>query len=134
MLAVSGDSYHEGFHSLLDKTPQVAFDAYPRGNALAAELSGVEGVRQLQNFTKGFFVLRNDDGRMLISDLRMGQEPDNIFTFAVAEKRSAAVPLVVPEQLRRRGVIKCSLLWLSQRITGTAVPTPLKFCGNSAPL
>ena len=134
VLAVSGDSYHEGFYSLLDKTPQVAFDAYPRGNALAAELSGVKGVQQLQGFTKGFSALRDDDGRVLISDLRMGQEPDYIFTFAVAEKRSAAVPLVVPEQLRRRGDIRCSLSWLSQRITATVVSPPLKFCGNSAPL
>ena len=134
VVAVSGDSYHEGFYSLFDKTPQIPFDAYPRGNALAAELSGVEGVQQLKSFTKGFFALRDEAGRVLISDLRMGQEPNYIFTFAVAEKRSAAVPLVVPEQLGRRGDLKCSLSWLSQRIMGMAVPPPVKFCGNSAPL
>ena len=134
VVAVAGDAYHEGFYSLLDTTPQVAFDAYPRGNALAAELSGVEGVQRLKGFTKGFFALRDDAGRVLISDLRMGQEPDYIFTFAVAEKRSAAVPLVVPEQLGQRGDLKCSLSWLSQRIMGMAVPPPVKFCGNSAPL
>jgi inner membrane protein len=134
VVAVSGDSYHEGFYSLFDKPPQIEFDAYPRGNALAAELSGVEGVQRLKGFTKGFFALREDAGRVLISDLRMGQEPDYIFTFAVAEKRSAAVPLAVPEQLGRRGDIKCSLSWLGQRIVGTALPPPVKFCGNSAPL
>ena len=133
VVAVSGDSYHEGFYSLFDKTPQIAFDAYPRGNALAAELRGVEGVQRLRDFTKGFFALREDAGRVLISDLRMGQEPDYTFTFAVAEKRSAAVPLAVPEQLGRRGDIKCSLSWLGQRIVGTALPPPVKFCGNSAP-
>lgn len=109
VLAVSGDSYHEGFCSLLDKTPQVAFDAYPRGNALAAKLSDVERVQRLKGFTKGFFALRDEAGRVLISDLRMGQEPDYTFTFAVAEKHSAAVPLAMPEQLGRRGDIKCSL-------------------------
>ena len=133
VLAVSGDSYHEGFYSLLDKTPQVAFDAYPRGNALAAALSGVDGVRRLTGFTHGFFALREEAGRILISDLRMGQEPDYIFTFAVAEKRSAAVPLAVPEQLGRRGNIRCSLFWLGQRIASAAVPPPVRFCGNSAP-
>ena len=133
VLGVSGDAYHEGFYSLLDKTPQVAFDAYPRGNALAAELSGVEGVQRLKGFTKGFFALREDADRVLISDLRMGHEPDYIFTFAVAEKRSAAVPLAVPEQLGRRGDINCSLSWLGQRIASSAVPPPVKFCGNSAP-
>ena len=134
VLAVSGDSYHEGFYSLFDKTPQVAFGAYPRGNALAAELSGVEGVQRLRGFTDGFVALREEAGRVLISDLRMGQEPDYTFTFAVAEKRSAAVPLAVPEQLERRGNIKCSLSWLGQRIVGTKLPPPVKFCENSAPL
>ena len=134
VVAVSGDSYHEGFYSLLDKTPQVAFDAYPRGNAVATELSGMEGVQRLKGFTKGFFALRDEAGRVLISDLRMGQEPDYLFTFAVAEKRSAAVPLAVPEQLGRRGDIKCRLSWMGQRIAGTAPPPPAKFCGNSAPL
>ena len=132
VVAVSGDAYHEGFYSLLDETQQVTFDAYPRGNALAAELSGVEGVQRLTSFTKGFFALRNEAGRVLISDLRMGQEPDYTFTFAVAEKRSAAVPLAVPEQLGRRGDIRCSLSWLGQRIVESAVPPPVQLCGNSA--
>ena len=109
VLAVSGDSYHEGFYSLLDKTPRVTFDAYPRGKALAAELSDVEGVQRLKGFIKGFFALCDEAGRVLISDLRMGPEPDYTFTFAVAEKRSAAVPLAMPEQFGRRGDIKCSL-------------------------
>ena len=132
-VALSGDSYHEGFYSLLDKTPQVAFNAYPRGNALAAELSGVESVQRLKGFTHGFFALREEAGRVLISDLRMGQEPDYTFTFAVAEKRSAAVPLAAPEQLGRRGDIKCSLSWLGQRIASAAVPPPVRLCAFAAP-
>ncbi len=133
VVALSGDSYYEGFFSLLDKTPQVTFDVYPRGNALAEELSGVEGVQRLKGFTSGFYALREEAGRMLISDLRMGQEPDYTFTFAVAEKRSAAVPLSSPEQLGQPGDIRCSLAWLGQRMTGTAVPPPVKFCKNFAP-
>ena len=133
VVAVSGDSYHEGFYSLLDKTPQLAFDAYPRGNALAAALSGVAGVQRLTGFAQGFVALREDAGRVLISDLRMGQEPHYIFTFAVAEKRSAAVPLAIPEQLGQRGSIECSLAWLGQRIASAAVPPPVRFCASAAP-
>ena len=140
VVAISGDSYHEGFYSLLDKNdkgdhaeprPQIAFDAYPRGNALAADLRGVEGVKRLSGFTKGFFALRETDGRVLISDLRMGQEPDYTFTFAVAEKRGSMVPLAMPEQVAGRGDIKCSLSWLRQRIVGAPLPAPVKFCGSS---
>lgn len=72
-------------------------------------MSDVEGVQRLKGFTKGFFALRDEAGRVLISDLRMGPEPDYTFTFAEAEERSAAVPLAMPKQLGRRGNIKCSL-------------------------
>ena len=133
-VSVSGDLYHEGFYSLFDKTPQIAFDAYARGNLLAAELSGIEGVPRLRAFTKGFFALRDEAGRVLISDLRMGQEPDYIFTFAVAEKRSAAVPLAVPEQFKGRCDIACGLSWLGKRIWGGApLPPPPPFCASAAP-
>jgi inner membrane protein len=128
VVAVSGDSYHEGFYSLFDKTPRIAFDAYPRGNALAADLSVVEGVRRLRGFTQGFFALRETAGRVLISDLRMGQEPNYTFTFAIAEKHSAPVPLAVPEQLGNRGDIGCSLSWLRQRLWGAPLPPPMRFC------
>ena len=131
VVVVSGDAYHEGFYSLFDKTPQMTFDAYPRGSALAQELSGVDGVQRLSSFSQGFFALRADAGRVLISDLRMGQEPDYTFTFAVAQKRSAAVPLAVPEQLGRRGDIKCSLSWLRQRIVGEPLPAPARLCRKS---
>ena len=131
VVAVSGDSYHEGFYSLFDKTPQITFDTYPRGNALAQELRGVDSVQRLSDFTQGFFALRTDAGRVLISDLRMGQEPDYTFTFAIAQKRSAAVSLAVPEQLGSRGDIKCSLSWLRQRIVGEPLPAPARHCRKS---
>ena len=131
VVVVSGDAYHEGFYSLFDKTPQMTFDAYPRGSALAQELSGVDGVQRLSSFTQGFFALRADAGRVLISDLRMGQEPDYTFTFAVAQKRSAAMPLAVPEQLGSLGDIKCSLSWLRQRIVGQPLPAPARHCRKS---
>ena len=133
VVAVAGDAYHEGFYSLLDQAPLVTFDRYARGNALATELQGTDGVQRLQAFSKGFYALREDAGRVLISDLRMGQEPDYTFTFAVAEKRSAAVPLAQPERVGGRGDIACSLSWLGKRIWGDPLPPPVRFCKNAKP-
>ena len=141
VVAVSGDSYHEGFYSLFDKTDktdntdkasQIAFDAYPRGNSLAAEPQGANGVQRLRAFSKGFYALREDSGRVLISDLRMGQEPDYTFTFAVAEKHSVVTPLALPLQLDGRGDVACSLSWLGKRMWGEPLPPPARFCRKAA--
>ena len=35
--------------------------------------------------------------------------------------------------LGQQGNIRCSLSWLGQRIAGTAVPPPVKFCESSTP-
>lgn len=124
VVAVSGDSYHEGFHSLLDDSPRIAFDAFPRGNALLAETRDFDAVRRIAAFSHGFFRLREADGKVLISDLRMGQEPFYSFTFAVAERRSAAVPLDVPEHIVERPDLGRALPWLGRRMLGEPLPPP----------
>ncbi len=138
VVAMAGDSYHEGYYSLLDAAPaagapRIAFDRYPRGNALATELQADDSVKRLSAFTHGFFAMRQDGARVLISDLRMGQEPSYTFTFHVADKHSAAVPLAVPQQLGGRGNVACLLTWLRERTVDQAVPSPVQFCKATAP-
>lgn len=135
VLVVAGDDYHEGFYSLLDKSqrsnePGISFERFARGNALAAELHHDDGVQRIRAFSKGFYAMRQDGARVLISDLRMGQEPDYIFTFAVAERHSAAIPLAKPEQLGTPLDIECGLQWLWRRMWGEPLPPPIHFCGK----
>jgi len=75
-------------------------------------------------FSKGFFKLQDDGGRLLLSDLRMGQEPAYLFTFAVAERRSAPIALDKPEQVGRRPDIERGLPWLWRRMWGEPLPPP----------
>ncbi len=124
VVAVSGDHFHEGFHSLLDRTPGLHFDRFERGSALAAELQGLDGVQRIAAFTKGFFKLQQQGGRVLISDLRMGQEPTYVFTFAVAEKQSALAPLVPAEQVGARLDLERGVPWLWRRALGEPLPPP----------
>ena len=124
VVAIAGDRYHEGFYSLLDTTPRIGFDAFERGAALDAELRGVDGVQRIAAFSKGFFKLHQDGTRMLISDLRMGQEPTYVFTFVVAERHSAAVPLAKPEQVGARLDFERGLPWLWRRLWGEPVAPP----------
>jgi inner membrane protein len=124
IVAIDGDYFHEGFHSLLDDSPSIAFDRFDRGTALAAELAGVEGVERISAFSKGFYKVWQDGPRLLITDLRMGQEPAYVFTFAVAERRSPPVPLAQPVQLGSRPDLERGLPWLWRRMWGEPLPPP----------
>jgi len=124
VLVVAGDHYHEGFYSLLDTEPSITFDRFERGAALAREVQRIDGVQRIAAFSKGFYKLQQDGARVLVSDLRMGQEPAYIFTFAVAERHSPPVPLSPPEQVGVRPDIERGLPWLWRRMQGEPLPPP----------
>jgi len=126
VLAVDDDdaTYHEGFYSLLDAAPRMHFDGFDRGAALAAELQGIDGVQRIAAFSKGFFKLQDDGGRVLLSDLRMGQEPAYLFTFAVAQRHSPPEALDKPVHVGRRPDLERGLPWLWQRMWGNPLPPP----------
>jgi inner membrane protein len=124
VVAVGPQHYHEGFHSLLDAEPRMRFDAFERGAGLERELPPIDGVQRLAAFSKGFYKLFERDGRILIADLRMGQEPAYVFTFEVAERHSPPQPLPQPEQVGSRIDPERALPWLWRRLLGEALPPP----------
>jgi inner membrane protein len=81
-------------------------------------------VQRLVAFTKGFYKLEQQDSRLLITDLRMGQEPNYSFSFAVAERHSTPVALAQPEQMPMAFDIPRSLNWLWRRALGEQLPPP----------
>ncbi len=124
VVAVQGDAYFEGFRSLLDGPTTMGFERFARGQALAAELPGHDGLARIQAFSKGFWKLQEKGGRVLLSDLRMGQEPAYIFTFVIARRESAPVPLAVAERVGARPDIRRGLPWLWRRALGEPLPPP----------
>ncbi|MFN0183631.1 MAG: metal-dependent hydrolase, partial [Aquabacterium sp.] len=124
VVAIDGAHYHEGFRSLLDKGPAIHFDRFDRGTALAADVQAIDGVHRIQAFSRGFWALWQDDGRIGITDLRMGQEPAYIFRFAIAERRSPVAPLAKPEQIGSRPDLARGLPWLWRRAWGEPLPPP----------
>lgn len=125
VVAIEGDRYHEGFRSLLDGDRPMQFDPFPRGLGLLPELQAIDGVQRVTAFSRGYFKLHEDAARLVITDLRMGQEPTYTFSFAVAERHSRAAPLQPPiPQGRRPGDLKRALSWLWQRALGEPLPPP----------
>jgi len=82
----TGAGYLEGFGSVLPGAPPIAFQAYASDHAALAGAGDVWAVRRLRWFSRDFLRAEVKDGRLLLSDLRMGQEPYYVFTHVVAEQ------------------------------------------------
>ncbi|GCL64798.1 metal-dependent hydrolase [Pseudaquabacterium pictum] len=125
VVAVQGDAYHEGFRSVLDRGPAMAFDRFDRGTALWPAVQALDGAQRIAAFSHGFYALDATDGRLHITDLRMGQQPAYVFRFAIAQRQGDAwVPLPVAEQLGMRPAVGRAWAWLWRRALGQPVPPP----------
>jgi inner membrane protein len=125
VVAVQGDTYHEGFRSLLDSGPTMAFDRFERRTALWPAVQALEGAQRIAAFSHGFWALDARGDRLHITDLRMGQEPAYVFRFALAQRQGDAwVPLPVPEQVGMRPEVGLTWVWLWRRALGQAVSPP----------
>ncbi|MGC1953410.1 MAG: metal-dependent hydrolase [Gammaproteobacteria bacterium] len=85
ILAVDGVSYYEGFYSVLDPRAEIRFEQRPRALELIAPLRTGWPVQRLQWFTKNFYAAASIDNDIIITDLRMGLDPEYVFRFKVGE-------------------------------------------------
>ena len=99
VLAVGDGGYHEGFVSLFDRGPDIRLRTYPSDPGLLAGIEDEWPVRRLQWFTKGFYSVARERTAVVITDLRMGVEPDYTFRFSVGEIGNPHARPLPPEQL-----------------------------------
>jgi inner membrane protein len=124
VVAVTPDGYLEGFRSLLDREPGIKFDSYPRGEDLYDVVRGYPSVARVAWFTQGLFKLSERDGKVIMSDLRMGQEPYYSFNFVVGQRQSPTIAAVPPTRFREQHDVRTGLSWLWRRLRGEDVPSP----------
>lgn len=86
VVAMVPGGHVEGERSLIADTGAMAFRAYPSDDAALAQSRGLPAVERLTWFDHGFQKAEVRDGTLLLSDLRMGSEPDYSFRFAVARE------------------------------------------------
>ncbi len=124
VVAVTPGGYVEGFYSLLDNDHRIAFETFPRGQALVAEWQHDPGVQAIARFSRGFYKMSERDSRVLITDLRMGQEPDYVFSFDVGRQAGAAGETATPQLVGGRGDVRAGLRWTWRRMLGEKLPPP----------
>jgi len=124
------DGYEEGFYSLLDKERRIQFDAFPSSTKLREDLAANPDVQRLASFTHGFFKIQQQSGKAVLSDLRMGQEPNYAFSFALAEQPAGVAgtdnswQTITPVTVGGRSDTGKLLNWLWPRMLGQPLPPP----------
>ncbi|MBT8105541.1 MAG: metal-dependent hydrolase [Woeseiaceae bacterium] len=99
VVVLTDDGYAEGFDSLLIDEGRMAFRTYASDTRALAEASDLWAVQRLRWFAADFIRADVEDGRLVITDLRMGQEPSYVFRHVVAERGNPHWKPLEPERL-----------------------------------
>jgi len=115
VLVMDANGYYEGFYSLLDDSRTIRFDYYPNDRKLLDGLDRHWPVERLKWFTHGFYSVDRLGSDIVIKDLRMGLEPNYVFSFKVAQMGNPhAIPSKSERVFGERGWEQLNWVW--QRI------------------
>lgn len=125
VLVHDGERYHEGFRSLLDRSPQIRFRTHDAGRAWRERLPADSPAAGLEKFANGFVKYARQGELLSITDLRMGQEPNYFFSFQLARQASdGRWQSLSPQRQGSRGDMAATLRWTWQRLQGRELPPP----------
>lgn len=125
VVVMDQDQYHEGFYALLDRGRTMRFTTHPQGQALVQVHAHHPHVQRVARFSDGLFrMAASPEGRLWLTDLRMGQEPHYVFQFDIGMPLEAGEPPPAAAQQSDRGNVSAGLHWLWQRTLGRDVPPP----------
>ena len=96
VVAMTPDGYVEGFRSVVADRQPMAFRGYPSNTQALAEARDIAAVRELAWFNHGFMRTQVVEGELVLSDLRMGTEPDYFFSYAVAQRGDDGWQAIAP--------------------------------------
>ena len=100
VIAVGHDGYWVGERSLVADSGPMQFQFHRSDSAALAANADNPSLQRLAWFNGGFMRARVVDDHLVLSDLRMGMEPDYSFNFAVAELVDGQWQAIAPEQIR----------------------------------
>lgn len=122
IVVMTDDGYLEGFYSLLDGHGAPTFTAHRSDTALLDDLGEHWPVARLARFTHGFYSIeRTADGRVVMTDLRMGLRGYYSFAFQVAELQPDGTVTPVPSAWARTEIRSRELGWVWQRLTNAGI-------------
>ena len=131
VVAMTPDGYVIGDRSLVADRGAMEFKGYKSNVQALEEAKDIEAVQELAWFNHGFMRAQVVDNELVLSDLRMGLEPDYNFRFVVARREGDGWRAVPPRQLQvayrapvARGKLLEALSALWHRIWHQPAPAP----------
>ncbi len=100
VVAMTPDGYVEGFRSLAADRGAMQLERHASDTAALSQTRELPAVWRLTWFNHGFQKAEVRDGALVLSDLRMGSEPDYFFNFEVARNDGGSWRAVPPRQQR----------------------------------
>jgi inner membrane protein len=123
VVAMEEGGFVEGVRRIGDAAP-MAFTFHASDTTALRAASGVPAVRRLAWFNHGFQKADVRDGTLVLSDLRMGQEPDYSFSYAVAKREGDAWQAIDPPYDVERMQLRKALGVLARRWMHGGRPAP----------
>jgi len=120
VVVVDGKRFHEGYYSFFDGDRPVRFTAYDRGDSLLDLHAAHPQVQRIARFSDGFYKLSQEEGRLFVTDLRMGQQPHFVFHFDLGMPGQA----VPARNQGMRGDVGEGFRWLGRRMLGEDLQAP----------
>ncbi len=112
VVGVNDDGYFEGVWSIVSPGKGLTLMHHQHRPDLLADIEEAPAVQRLRWFTKGLYRVVADGKSVVISDLRMGMEPDYAFAFRVANIGNPHSIPIVPERIRtKRDFSRLLELW-----------------------
>jgi inner membrane protein len=125
VVGIEKDRYFETYISVLDGDAPLSVVFFPRNLTLKAGLEAHPPVGKLKWFTRGYYAFSAVDDYVVMTDLRMGSEPDYTFRFKVA-RLSDAGPIPIEDKRLRTSPDWRGLAWVWKRIWNPISPTVMK--------
>jgi inner membrane protein len=122
VVGIDKHRYFETYFSLFDRETPLSIVFYPRNLALMASIEEHPPVVKLKRFTRGYYAFSIVDEDVVMTDLRMGSEPDYVFRFKVATLNNSHPTPIDDERLNTTQDWR-RLAWVWERIWNP-VPMP----------
>lgn len=98
VVVMTPDGYLAGQYSVVADRGPMRLHPQPANVAALDAVRGTPSVARLLWFNQGFMAAQEVDGKLVVSDLRMGVEPDFTFRFTVAQREGDTWRPIPPTQ------------------------------------
>ena len=121
VIGIDGERSFNLYITLFSGPQAVFLYVYNRNLNVVSCESGDQRIARIAKFSKGFYRVMLDDGKVTVADLRMGLTPNYAFRFALGHLEGKKLMPTKTRRLEGQGDVSADLNWILKNIRG--IPT-----------